>query len=221
MSSTRQIDVQQTIAYHEAGHVVIARALGRPVAAVTIVASVHAFGTMWAKLPEPDAACTTAEEDIQNIADVCSRARALMPIGESRLPAANFITGALDRGIELLAGPEAERRLNGSFDASTAQSDLAQARLYAAAIAVTPEMAHQYMDLFHAEARALVNRYWHSVTAVAEALIERQTLTGDEVDSIISEAEAARIAADEKSRRAAWRETVARVEQFERSGVRL
>jgi hypothetical protein len=66
----------------------------------------------------------------------------------------------------------------------------------------------------------LINRYWHAVTAVAESLIERQTLTGDEVDSIISEAESARIIADEKARRAAWRKAVARAEQFERSAMR-
>jgi hypothetical protein len=78
-----------------------------------------------------------------------------MPIGESRVPAANFITCAIDRGIELLAGPEAERRfLNGNFDAGNSRSDLAQARLYAAAIAISPEAAQLYMDLFRAEARA-------------------------------------------------------------------
>jgi hypothetical protein len=55
------------------------------------------------------------------------------------------------------------------------------------------------------------------VTAVAEGLIDRETLTGDVVDAIISAAEAARLVAEEKARRVAWREAIARVAQFESS----
>lgn len=214
-------DRKTTIAFHEAGHAVVARALGRPVALVTIVSTTHSVGSMWAKLPTADAARTTVEEDIRNIADTCARARALMPIGESRLPASAFITNTINRGIELLAGLESERQLNGDYDTDIARADLSEAQLRAAAIAVSPEAAQHYVDLFHAESRLLVNQYWHVVRAVSECLIERQTLTGDEVNLIIAEAEATRAMAEGKARRAAWRETVARAEQFKRSAVRI
>jgi hypothetical protein len=144
-----------------------------------------------------------------------------MPIGESRIPGAEFITSGIDCGIELVAGPEAERKLNGSWDAGIGRSDIAQAQLYAAAITVSPDAARFYIDLFHAEARFLVDRYWHAVVAVADGLLDRQTLTGEEVDSIIFEAEVAHAVADAKASRAAWRETVKRAEQFERIGVQL
>src|SRR6185436_18027088 len=63
---------------------------------------------------------------------------------------------------------------------------------------------------FRLEARALVDRYWHVVITVAARLIERETLTGDKVGSIIAEAEAAQCVADAKASRAVWAQTVAR-----------
>ena len=62
--------------------------------------------------------------------------------------------------------------------------------------------------------RSLVNRYWHAIAAVAEGLIERQILTGDEIDLIIAEAEGARRVADARAARTAWAETIARAARF-------
>ncbi len=45
---------RQAIAHHEAGHAVVARALGRPVGLVTIVPSPGRLGAMWPILPSPD-----------------------------------------------------------------------------------------------------------------------------------------------------------------------
>ena len=204
----------EAIAHHEAGHAVIARALGRLVALVTIIPSLDTVGSMRSKLPAPDAPPRTVEEGIRETADICMGARALMPVGESRVPAAAFILEGIDRGIELLAGPEAQRRLTGIFDTVAGRTDIAEARLFAKAIAISPECARLSFRLFRLEARALVNRYWHAIEAVAARLIERQTLTGDEVNSIIAEAEAAQCVVDSKARRAAWAETVARAQRF-------
>jgi len=66
----------------------------------------------------------------------------------------------------------------------------------------------------------LIERYWHAVAAVAARLLAFQTLTGDEINLIIAEAEAVRRVADERASHLAWAETVARAERFERTAVR-
>ncbi len=97
----------------------------------------------------------------------------------------------------------AEQRLSGVFDVAVAHADLAEARAYAAASAILPESEGDYFRLFRAEARALVDRHWQAIVAVADALIHRQSLTGEEVNSIIVTATAQRDIADEKERRMA------------------
>ncbi len=186
----RIIAFHEVIAFHEAAHAVVARALGRSVALVTIIPSKGRLGAMWPVAP--DAAPKTVEEQIRDTVDLCARARALMPVGQPRAPGAVFLVEVADQAIVSLAGPMAEQRLTGVFDVAVARADLAEARAYAAASAILPESEGDYLRLFRAEARALVERNWPAITAVADALIYRQTLTGEDVESIIATATAAR-----------------------------
>ncbi len=189
------------IAHHEAGHAVVTHALGGPIASVTIIPTTERLGCVWARMPTPEMTASTVDEDIATTVDLCARLRALLLLGKSRAPGAALIVDAIDRGIILLAGPMAEQKLIGAFDAGVARSDLVEAEAYAGAIAISPEAAWQYFCLFRVEARALVNQHWHAVTAVADALIHCQNLTGEEVNSIIVTATAQRDIADEKGRR--------------------
>ncbi len=196
-------DDARIIAYHEGGHAVVAHALGGQIASVTIVPTAERLGCVWARTPTPEMITSTVDEDIATTVDFCARAHALLLMRKSRAPGAALIVDAIDRGIILMAGPMAEQKLTGAFDACVARSDLAEAEAYAGAIAISPEAAWQYLCLFRVEARALVNQHWHAVTAVADALIDRQILTGEEVDSIIATATAAREVGDDKLRRVA------------------
>lgn len=208
-------DDQSAIAHHEAGHVLAARVLGRPVALVTIIPRGDCNGAMLREMPMPDAIQKSVDEETRDISELCARARSLIPIGESRTPAAGCIVEFLDHGIELLAGPEAERKLSGGKAAVWGRADAERARLYAAAITVYPEAAPHYFDLFRRQAETIVHRHWHSIVAIAQALIDRQTLTADEINLIIAEAEAEHTVASAQAHRLAWRQTVERAEQYE------
>ena len=61
------------------------------------------------------------------------------------------------------------------------------------------------MEYCEAEAAALIRASIEIVHALVEALIERGTLTGDEIDVIIAREVAVKALADERARRAAWK----------------
>lgn len=56
---------------------------------------------------------------------------------------------------------------------------------------------YKYMT---AEAELLIDRNWHAVVAVAEALMERKTLTGDEVRAVVREADLARLPKEQREK---------------------
>jgi len=107
-----------------------------------------------------------------------------MPPFASREPGAQFVLDCFDRGLALLSGPVAERQATGDCIAGSA--DLLEARMIAGALAISYICEAQYVRLFEREARALVARLWCEITAVADALLERQTLTGDEIDLVLA-----------------------------------
>gem|GEM_PF-5333483 len=51
-----------------------------------------------------------------------------------------------------------------------------------------------------AEAELLIERNWHAVEAVAEALMERKTLTGDEVRAVVLKANLARLPKEQREK---------------------
>jgi hypothetical protein len=64
------------------------------------------------------------------------------------------------------------------------------------------------------EAAALLRPREHIVRALTAELLVRRTMNGDQVDTIIMQAVAAKALADEHARRAAWRRTVENAASF-------
>jgi ATP-dependent Zn protease len=147
---------RRSIAYHEAGHAVVAHRLGVEVEHVTIV-------------PDHTSRGHFVHDDL-----FCARG-----LGSDR---AN-----LERAIAIcLAGPLAqawllrrysERRCDGRQDYDCA-SGLAR---YLAGAAGEREFLRYQERRTH----ALVERYWNEIELVAQALIERDQLSGAEVKDII------------------------------------
>ena len=127
-------------AFHEAGHVVVATALGTPVK------------------------CATLDEVWTLVRDGCPRAQR-------------------NQAIIALAGAEAETRHCGHSLERQAEmwgdawaNDLGSALRHLDRAAIAPAL-HQ--------ARQLVTEHWCSVRVVAQALLERGELTGDDIHALI------------------------------------
>ncbi len=159
MSAAPCDDDRCVIAHHDAGHAVVTHALRGPIASVTIIPTTERLGCVWARTPTPEMMASTVDADIAATVDFCARARALLLLGKSRAPGAALYVDAIDRSIILLAGPMAEQKLTGVFDAAVARADLAEAHAHAGAIAISPEAAWQFFVCF-APRRA---RWWINI----------------------------------------------------------
>jgi hypothetical protein len=88
-----------------------------------------------------------------------------------------------------------------------ADSDRAQERALASLICTSPESIEAFIKFCMTEAAALLRPREHIVRALTAELLVRRTMNGDQVDTIIMQAVAAKALADEHARRAAWRRT--------------
>jgi hypothetical protein len=166
------------VGIHEAGHVVIGRALGMPVAGSTINRVGDHIGCTWpdeGSLPP----CTDTAESL------CTALKPLMiGIGDSRADIAVELLRAHHHVIELLAGVEAERLFSVTMLPGTAH-DLEEATAIARLICRSPASVDAYLAFARAEVAALLTDHRVVVLAVAAALVRRRTLSGTEIDSII------------------------------------
>ena len=88
---------------------------------------------------------------------------------------------------------------------SPADSDRMQERALASLICSSPESIEAFVKFCMVEAAALLRPREHIVRALTAELLVRRTMNGDQVDTIIMQADAAKALADEHARRAAWR----------------
>lgn len=89
-----------------------------------------------------------------------------------------------------LAGPEAERRFTGRYNWIGASRDLAKTRDYLEWMSGGPEEAEARLDLAHVQARKLFELapIWQAVEALADSLLVRKRLSGDEAVTVMREA---------------------------------
>jgi hypothetical protein len=74
----------------------------------------------------------------------------------------------------------------------------------ASLICMSPESVEAFIGFCMAEAAALLRPREHIVRALTKELLSHRTMTGAEVDEVISAAIAAKAAADEQLRRSDW-----------------
>jgi hypothetical protein len=169
----------EIVAIHEAAHVVVAHLLGFEVAAVSIRAADGVDGFVDALLPPlPD-----APKLLSALAD--------------RQSAENMLLG-------VLAGLAAEMRWSWGWIAdidlgvSDSADDTAEARALARRLVAAPDvpaaLARAWRRLADMIDRSPDDAVWSAIEAVAAALLERQTMGGDEAVRILGEAVRAKVA---------------------------
>jgi hypothetical protein len=161
------------VALHEAGHCVVAIAHGRRIRSVTVVAGSDYAG----KMSEEE-----TPEMMKALLDFLSGGRAPAEVEAcARKHVVGYMAGTVS---EWLMCP---RESWTSDRHRTASSDLKLARLFATAIAGDDSEA--LLSAAREEARDILAANRHLVSAIADALIERGTLTGAEIEIILKDRE--------------------------------
>jgi hypothetical protein len=178
---------------------------------VTVVADGKFAGRVWG--PGGEQFLGDGSQDV--CAEVIHELTPFWPrIGEPRDDAAEFQVHAIRRTVELLAGSEGERvlleePLVGAVD------DNKQALRFARLVCVSPASVEAFLSYAAAEARALLEQYRDLVSALADCLIAKRTMTGAEVDAVLAAALAKSDLEIEHRRRAAWAKVAERARIFE------
>jgi hypothetical protein len=211
VKAMRSAEYNRRIATHEVGHAYAARALGSVVEYVTVVPDDKFAGQCVRRgapsrslnlLDESKLAAPTAPTTTTTTADivaVCAHIGA-PEIGTPRVDLAEAITRAQTHIIELLAGSCCERIMYPDLPPLPAEHDLTEARALASVIAA-PQAVPALLAYCTAEAESLIRAHLGVVAALVDALAEKGTLIGSEVDKIISDAVAAEVLATEHARR--------------------
>jgi hypothetical protein len=195
------------IAWHEAAHLTVGRALGATYGGATVEenAELGFNGLCWG--PEWEARFSGQTSSVIEQIDT------LMPgDGDTRDDVAEVYKHVHTRCVELAAGSEIEVLEFG--DAWPATDDRKQEQRLAALIFSTPEAVDAFIRACRAEARAILRRHADVLAALAAALLQHRTLDGAQIDEVIARAVAARQHEEEQERRRAWQETIARAERF-------
>jgi ATP-dependent Zn protease len=182
---------REAVAYHEAGHAVIARSLGLEVTSVTIIPDLdhfdityyHQFATYRARNADLATQISTAETDAMvSLAGPAAEYRYRRPKSVQELAqematwrsdgemARDRVAHAVDLKHDLLTarGPECDGEL---FDELCDEFDRLCAELF---------------DQFSTEVEILVDKHWPAIERVANALLEFYTLNATDVDDLIA-----------------------------------
>jgi len=202
---------------HEIGHTPTARCLGDYVHAVTIVPDQHRYeGRCVRSGPVTE---LTLKENMESktadIVEICARLERLAPeLGTPRIESSEYISRCHDNIIELVAAEEAEFIFHPDLPSLRAQHDFVEANAFAkVAVAAQPAVS-ALLAYCKAEARALIEANRDIAEALIEALIGQGTLTGEQVDTVISHEIAMRSLRLEHQRRADWKQRERNAAQF-------
>jgi hypothetical protein len=127
-------------------------------------------------------------------------------IGSTRIDNSEYLVRSQVNITELVAGQCAELILHPELPALGAAHDHIEAAAFGRiTVAAQPAVA-ALLKYCEAEATALIRENITIVRALVEALIERGTLSGEQVDAIISHGVASRLIEVEHHRRDDWRQ---------------
>jgi hypothetical protein len=196
------------VGLHEAGHVVVGRALGSEVGGVTIVEGPDYGGLTWG--PKGNSSRLSSVDEMP---DLCAQIAASMPaFGEPRVNAAEIFTFCHVRVVDLCAGTAAETILHPECAPWVAHSDIREARKIASMICTSESAVDAYLAFGLAEAKALIEQHRAAVWAIAEALMVERTLNSEQIDTIIASAPVL-------ARRAAWARVLENAATFTAIGL--
>ncbi len=220
VKATRLAEYNRRCAYHEIGHAYVARACGSLVEFVTIVPH-GVFAGRCVRRGAPSSSLNLADErklppiapTTEQIVSICAAIGA-PEIGAPRVECAEEITRAMIMVTELVAGRVCEKVLFPDHEPLPAEHDLIEARALASVVCASPGAVEALLTYAMAEAEALIRAHFAAVSALVDALVEKGTLTGRQVDEIISGAVAAEMVASERAERRQWQVRVNNAAKF-------
>jgi ATP-dependent Zn protease len=149
-------------AYHEAGHAVVWHLLGRVIDYVTL--------------------------DDDWFTESLGHTSYRIPSDEERSNAEFYVRYLEDRIITAYAGGYASQKLCQEYDEAGCANDLRQVAEYNSALGGSPEEAAERLPRLSEEARALVERGWTAIEALAAVLLEEEDVSGVKAAAIIQAA---------------------------------
>jgi hypothetical protein len=162
----------KVVSVHEAGHVLAAHALGRPINSVTLTESGGEFREYEVAAWEP----TTAE------GKQAFRDAVLGSLGPQHL------NEMLPMLISLSAGLAAQRRIAGRAHDDYGNADMAQCESIARAVA--PGREQELLTYAQERAERIVTRHWRQIAAVSAELLLHRRLDAEQIKATIRRAEA-------------------------------
>lgn len=157
----------QRYAYHEAGHVVICLALDLPLAGAEI--STSGGGRTW---PENNALGQAAAIDVLQAAHV---------IGP---PPPSLFSKFRDQIVLCLAGGLAEEFMLPAPRDKYFDQDQVEARLRAELVTYSGRGASAFLEYCSQECKAILGNHRPAIEAIAEALLDRGSLDGDQLRAV-------------------------------------
>ena len=205
VKATRSAQYSRRIAAHEiGGHAYVGRALGTNVDFVTIVPSGGYAGRCVRHGPPSSSlnlvAPMTPAPTTAQLVDICASIGAPQ-IGSRRVEIAEEMARAMIMITELVSGSVCERIMYPDLPALGAEHDMIEARALASVVCSSPGAIGAMLAYAEAEAEALIRAHLPVVTALIDQLVEHGTLSGEQVDEIISGALARFALAKEQARR--------------------
>jgi hypothetical protein len=218
MTSTRTVAEDFQCAYHEAGHALVRRALGKRLAGVTIDAALatelagqSAGGLCWG----PGKGLVKLEHEKFSDTPLHDRMRDYAPLTRKEKNVAALVYADVHRRVVECAAGTAAEELFCDQAPWYAASDNIDAMAEASWLC---GRSFKSIDAFLAfgkiQAAEILLAHKGAVTAIAEALIEKRTLNAKQVDACIAIGEAEDALAAEHLRRRQWAEIIAGAESF-------
>jgi hypothetical protein len=137
-------------------------------------------------------------------AQICAEAQAFWPgLFEPRDDCAPFVLHSINRATELAAGTAGEEVLIGGPPLQ-ALADRKQLLMFAKLVCASPHSVEAFLEWAAAEARNLIAANRSVVLELAAALVERRTMTGDEITELVMASLVRQDFEAEKKRRADW-----------------
>jgi len=204
----------ERIAAHEVGHLLALRLLDWPVESVTITPGEIGGSSYEGRVSGPRYGAARAKNDDALASEICDVLCPTLPLdGESRASVADIFQSVLDQCVASLAGETMERLLLDS-QPQRAGSDRRQAAELASLICKSPEAVEQLISLAEIMAEDLLRPYGLVAIVLTTALKIRRTLSGSEADEIIANTLAGLGRAEERTRRAEWRQRELSADRF-------
>jgi hypothetical protein len=196
------------IAAHECGHAIACRLQGNHVHALTIARHGKFEGRCMRSGPPTELAFSDdPEAETNQVLSICERLERLSPEpGSSRVADSEAIIRGQSMIVELLAGNMAEQILFPAQRPFGAKHDHTEAAAVARVVIAAPQARQALLQYCGSEARGLIVNNLDVMEFLMVALIEFGTLSGAQIDEIISRTMAMRSSKKERQRRENWRE---------------